>query len=285
TRICSPSPAPAHAGNPSTGCVGTPRSSMTYRNAAMAIAPTIPAASPAVSHSRSATLRSTSRAFRAAAAPLPDARGCGLRADAVRRFARRRVAPRRRKEAGLELLLAPLERRGDPVQHLAHRGPRDPPPEDGVEHGPEQPERRTVRAFEREPGRFDGRDPEAERPMEQREEPRPRVPLDRQRVVEPARLLIVRVQREDHLHRRASRAGKPGDEVAERYLHLDGALGVAQEVLGVLVRHGERAPRDALDDEPGDPPHAVIVPIALRRLRLLHSGAKSANLYPCLALS
>ena len=153
---------------------------------------------------------------------------------------------------GAELRLARLHRVAEPLEQIAHRRPGDPPAGDQVEDEPERSEGRLVRPLERQPGGLDRLDSQAQRAAEVGEEARPRAPVDLELVVHPAGVVLVGQSLGDQPHRPAQ-----VPEVPERDVQLHAAGGVRKEILGVVVRHRERAADDALDSDAGGAHRAV----------------------------
>jgi len=145
-----------------------------------------PATIPAARRPRSVRVPSTADAFATAGA-------VSLRWSA---------APRGRrfgKHLRCEGELARFERVADSLDQVAHRRFRDPVTDHRVEDHAGRPERRTVRALERQPRRLDRSDPQPERPVEVREQPGPGAPFDHHRVVAAPGLGVVGVHREHQL--------------------------------------------------------------------------------------
>ena len=160
-----------------------------------------------------------------------------------------------------ERRLARFHRFAEPPEQVAHRGAGDPPADQQVEDAPEGAERRPVRAFQGQARRLDRVDPQPQRAVEVREEARPGRPVDLQRVVSPARLVLVDLPLRHQPHAPPQMPAARRRQVAQGDVQLDAALGgMREKILGIVVRDGERTADDALDHDAGDTHDGARVP-------------------------
>ena len=78
------------------------------------------------------------------------------------------------------------------------------------------------------------------------------MPLDEDRIVQAPVFRLVGMEGEGQPDRLVEPAAQGPEQVPQRNPDIDVALGVSEELLGVLVGDGERDARDTLDDGPGD---------------------------------